>query len=96
MYDNFIPNCVPEYFREKIEREEHEAMLFWERQKHYNANQKKMNEAYDAGLPVLRYGGYDACISCKDADFDTQTAEYDDIGYVICHNPNCPELERHK
>jgi len=71
MYNDFIPNCVPEYFREKFEREEHEAELRWERQEHYNANQKKVHEAYEAGLPVLDYGGYDTCIDCKDADHDT-------------------------
>ncbi len=96
MYNDFIPNCVPEYFREKFEREEHEAVLCWERQAHYNANQKKVHEAYEAGLPVLDYGGYDACMDCKDADHDTQTSEDDDTGRVICHNPNCPGHGKHK
>ncbi len=96
MYNDFIPNCVPEYFREKFEREEHETQLRWERQEHYIANRKKMTEAYEAGLPILDYGGYEACQNCKNADFNTQTAEDDDIGCVICHNPNCPEHEKHK
>lgn len=96
MYNDFIPNCVPEYFREKFEREEQEAALCWERQEHYRENRQKMNKAYEAGLPVLDYGGYDACICCKDADHDTQTSEDDDIGCIICHNPNCPEHGKHK
>ena len=44
-----IPNCVPEYFREQFEKEEHEAQLRWERMEHYKANQKKRKEAYEAG-----------------------------------------------
>ena len=89
MYDYGIPNCVPEYFREKFEREEHEAELQWKRAEHYNANKEKMKKAYEDELPVLPYGGYDACQSCKDADHDTQTNDDDDFGNVICHNPNC-------
>ena len=95
MCNDFIPNCVPEYFREQFEREEHEAELLLERQNHYNANQQKMHEAYKAELPILYYGGYDTCQRCKDADYNTQTSEDDDIGCVICHNPHCPEHEKH-
>lgn len=51
-----IPNCVPEYFREQFEKEEHEAQLRWERMEHYKANQKKRKEAYEAGFPVLDFG----------------------------------------
>lgn len=91
-----IPNCVPEYFREQFEREKHEAELRWEQQKHYNANKKKMDKANEAGLPVLYYGGYDSCQHCEDADHDTQTSEVDDIGYIICHNPDCPEHNKHE
>lgn len=95
MYDDFIPDCVPEYFREKIEKEQHEAELYWERQEYYDENKKNMEEAYEAGLPVLPYCGYDACITCNDADHDTQTYMEDDICYVICHNPDCPEHQKH-
>ena len=92
MYDYGIPNCVPEYFREQFEREEHEAELRWQRQEHYNANKEKMKKAYETGLPVLPYCGYDACQNCRDADHDTQTDDDDDFSNVICHNPDC---ERH-
>ncbi len=94
--DNRIPNCVPEYFREQFEKEEHEAQLYWERMEHYKANQKKRKEAYEAGFPVLNFGGYDACLHCKDADHDTQTSFDDDFDSVICHNPDCPEHKKHK
>lgn len=96
MYGDSIPNCVPEYFREMIERQQHEEELHWERFDHYQANQKKMHEAYEAGLPVLPFGGYEACYKCEDADYDTQRGEDDDFCCVICHNPNCPEHEKHK
>ena len=92
MYDYDIPNCVPEYFREKFEREAHEAELHEKLKEHYIANKGKMKKAYEAGLPVLPYGGYDECRSCKDADYDTQTDDDDDFANIICHNPNC---ERH-
>ncbi len=96
MYNDFIPNCVPEYYRGLLEREEHEAELRWELQEHYNANKRKMDRAYEAGLPILHYGGYDTCLHCKDADHDTRTNEDDDTGYVICHNPDCSEHMKHK
>lgn len=86
-----IPNCVPEYFREQFEREEREAQLNWERMEHYKANQKKLKEAHEAGMPVLDYGGYDACLHCENADHDTQIGFEDDFGCVICHNPDCAE-----
>ena len=89
MYDYGIPNCVPEYFREKFEREAHEAELRWQRAEHYNANKEKLKKAYEAGLPVLSYGGYDECQSCKDADYDTQANDDDDFCNVICQNPDC-------
>lgn len=89
MYDYGIPNCVPEYFREKFEKEEHEAELQWNRLEHYNANKQKMEKACKAELPILPYGGYDECQSCKDADHDTQSSEDDDFSYVICHNSGC-------
>lgn len=91
-----IPNCVPEYYRELFEREEHEAELCWEQQEHYNANKEKMKEAYEADLPILDYGGFDACLHCEDADHDTQTGFEDDFCRVICHNPDCPEHRKHK
>ena len=91
-----IPNCVSEYFREQFEKEEHEAQCHGERMEHYKANQKKRKEAYEAGFPVLDFGGYDACLHCKDADHDTQTSFEDDFDSIICRNPNCPEHKKHR
>ena len=90
-----LPNCVPEYFREQQEKYESECELHFQRLEHYEANQKKMDDAAEKGLPIIPYDGYTACQNCKDADFDTMTWEEDDIGNVICHNPECPEHKRH-
>ncbi len=91
-----IPDCVPEYFREQSEREGREAQLNFERLEHDKANQKKIKKAYEDGLPVLDYGGYDACLHCENADHDTQTGFEDDICCVICHHPDCEEHKKHK
>lgn len=91
-----LPNCVPEYFREQEEKYERECELHLQRLEHYKANKKKIEFAFATGLPILQYDGYEACQNCKDADFDTQTIENDDMGEVICHNPNCHEHRKHK
>lgn len=61
---------------------------------HYRANQDKIEAAREAGLPLLDYGGHEACWSCGAADHDTMTGEDDDICCVICHNPNCPQQQK--
>lgn len=96
MYRDSMPNCVPEYNQEIIERLQHEEELRWERFDHYQSNQKKMDEVHDAGLPVLLFGGYETCCKCGDADYDAQRGEDDDFGCVIYHNPGCPEHKKHK
>lgn len=96
MSRDFIPNCVPEYFREQQEKYERECELYWQKQEHYTANREKMEMAFAAGLPIIPYDGYEACQNCKDADFDTMTCEDDDMGNVICHYPECPEHKKHR
>lgn len=95
-WDMEIPNCVPEYFREQREKYEHGCELKHEMHEHFRANQKKVDEAYEAGFPILDYDGYKACADCKDADHDTQCFEDDDFARVICKNPDCPEHKKHK
>lgn len=95
MFEYEMNNCVPEYFRLQREQYEHECELEYERHKHYKENIKKLEDAEKAGYPVLNYGGYDACYSCKYADYDTERDE-DDIGLVICKNPDCPEHKKHE
>lgn len=51
MYNDNIPNCVPEYFREKFEREEHEAELRWKLTEHYNANKLKLKKHMKMDYP---------------------------------------------
>ena len=96
MFEYELNNCVPEYFRSKFEQYEHECELAHARQEHYDANIKKIEDAEKAGYLVLEYDGYDVCQECTNADFDTCRYEYDDIGLVICKNPNCPEHKKHK
>ena len=94
MFEYELNNCVPEYFRLEREQYEHKCELEYERHKHYEANRKKVEDAEAAGYSLLFYGGYDACQECKNADHDTNRGE-DDIGIVICMNPNCPEHKKH-
>lgn len=96
MFEYEMHNCVPEYFRLQHEQYEHECELALERQEHYKENIKKLEDAEKAGYPVLQYDGYSACQECANADFDTQRFEYDDIGLVICKNPDCPEHKKHQ
>lgn len=91
-----IPNCVPEYFREQEEKYNRECELALEMHEHYKANRKKLEDAEKAGYPILKYDGYNACSGCGYADFDTQCFDFDDIGLVICKNPDCPEHRRHQ
>lgn len=95
MFESEMSNCIPEYFRAVHEQYEHECELALERQEHYKANRKKLEEAEKAGYPILRYDGYDACQECANADFATSRNEFDDIGLVICKNLNCPEHKKH-
>ena len=55
-----------------------------------------MAAAHAAGFPIIPYDGYVAYRNCQYADFDTMTCEEDDMGDVICHNPECPEHGKHK
>ena len=89
--DEPIPNCVPEFYREQQEERDRQYDLAMRRRARYQANRKKLDAAAEAGLPVLSFGGYDACRECPRADDDTQTDDEDDFCCVICHDPSCPE-----
>ena len=96
MFESELHNCMPEYFRLEQEQYEHECELALKRQEHYKANIKKLEDAEKAGYPILEYDGYAACQECKNADFNTCRYEFDDIGLVICKNPDCLEHKKHK
>ena len=85
-----MPDCVPEYYRSRQEDADHRYELQTRRQELYRANRRKLGAAIASGLPVLDYGGYDACRDCPDADHDTMTDSDDDMCRVICRNPECP------
>ncbi len=96
MFEYEMYNCVPEYFRLQQEQYELECKLECQRQEYYNANIKKLEEAEKAGYPILEFDGYEACKKCANADFNTCRDEFDDIGLVICKNPNCSEHQKHQ
>ncbi|WP_304973826.1 hypothetical protein [uncultured Alistipes sp.] len=89
-----LPNCVPEYYRSKQEDADHEREISFQARERFRANREKLEAARAAGLPVLDFGGYDACQSCPNADHDTMTSEDDDFDHVLCRNPACPRLKR--
>ena len=87
--DEPIPGCVPEFYRERQEEQDRRFDLAMQRREAYQANQEKLDAAAEAGLPILDFGGYDACGGCPHADHDTQTGDEDDFCRVICHDPSC-------
>ena len=95
-FNESIPNCVPEYYREQQEKHDHLYDLSMQRRAGYLANQGKLNVAAQSGLPILDYGGYGTCWECPDADHDTMTSDADDFCTVICRNPACPEHQKHQ
>lgn len=96
MFESEMYNCVHEYFRLQREQYEHECELALAFQEHYKASRKKLEEAEKAGYPILEYDGYFAYQKYANADFNTGRNEFDDIGLVICKNPNCPEHKKHE
>lgn len=89
-----MPNCVPEFYRSQQDDADHAWELREQLRESYRENQKKIEAAMDAGLPVLDFGGYPECWNCPMADHDTQTGEDDDICCVICKNPACREHKK--
>ena len=91
-----IPDCVPELIRQRQEEQDRQFDLMMQRRTGYLANQRKIDEALAAGLPILYYGGYYACGKCPQADHDTRTDDKDDLDCVICRYPACPEHANHR
>ena len=87
-----IPNCVPEYYRELEEREQHEYEKACKRAEYYEESKRRLKWAHRLGQPVLLYGGFYKCHSCK-KKFDVQTNEEDDFCALICYDKEC---ELHK
>ena len=89
MFDEFMPDCVPELYRSRQEDADRRYDLWARRQAQYQTNRQKLAEAIASDLPILSFGGYDSCQDCPDADHDTMTADDDDICRVICRDPAC-------
>lgn len=83
-----IPNCVPEYYREQEEREQHEYEKACRRAEYYAESKRRLKWAQVYGDPILDFGGYNECWSCK-KKFDVQTSVEDDFCRVICYNRDC-------
>ena len=90
IFNEPMPDCVPELYRSRQEAVDHRYDLQARRQAQYDANRRKLDDAIASGLPILDYGGYGPCWDCPDADHDTMTDSDDDMCRVICHNPACP------
>lgn len=83
-----IPNCVPEYYREIQEREEHEYEQACKRAEYYEESRRRLKWAKRLGYPVLFYCGHDECHNCK-KKFDLQLDEEDDMCALVCYDKNC-------
>ena len=90
IFNEPMPDCVPELYRSRQEAVDHRYDLQARRQAQYDANRRKLDDAIASGLPILDYGGYGPCWECPDADHDTMTDDDDDMCRVICRNPACP------
>jgi hypothetical protein len=88
-----IPNCVPEFYREQEEREQHEYEKKLKWQEHYEESKRRLDEAHRLGYPVLLFGGYDECWNCK-KKCDIQTSYDDDMGALVCYDKKCKCHER--
>ena len=84
-----MPDCVPEYYREQQEKRDRQYDMAMQRRERYQENQRKLDDAAGAGLPILPFGGYGPCWECPDADHDTATGNDDDFCRVICRDPSC-------
>ena len=62
MFEEAIPDCVPEFYRSRQEDAEHKYELLTCCQERCRANRQKLDEAAAAGLPILSYGGDQALI----------------------------------
>lgn len=90
IFNEPMPDCVPELYRSRQEAVDHRYDLQARRQAQYDANRRKLDDAIASGFLVLDYGGYGPCWECPDADHDTMTDDDDDMCRVICRNPACP------
>ena len=83
-----IPNCVPEYYRELEEKEEHEYEKAHKRYTYYEESKQMLEWAKQMGWPILLFGGYSKCHQCQ-YKFDVQTDAEDDTDTLICLDRGC-------
>lgn len=80
-----IPNCVPEYYRELREREEHEWELEEQRNSFYERNKAYRRQKYIDGCDEIRFYP-DECLNCQYGEEAMPNSEYDDMPTMICSN----------
>ena len=83
-----IPNCVPEYYRELQEREEHEYEKACKQYEYYVESKRRLDEAHRLGHKVMLYGGFYKCHKCE-KKFDLQLDAEDDFCALVCYDKNC-------
>ena len=86
-----LPNCVAEYYREQEEREDYEYEIRMRREIGYEKDNFLLKDAERNGFPVLCFGGYQRCRSCKFRSHELTTWEEDDMSAIICYNKHCKE-----
>lgn len=84
-------NCLPEYYRQKQEREYREYERELRRQSWYDEDREILEDAEAKGLRIMSeaFDCYDACWDCKTRSKSLQIWEDDDIGRFVCMNENC-------
>ncbi len=92
---NGIPNCVPEYYREQREREEHEWELEQERLSWYRKNKEyRLQKRKEGCAEIDCYP--DECNGCKHGEEANPYSEYDDMPTMICSNwKTCPVFKKY-
>ena len=85
--------CVTEYYRSQYEDAAHEAELEQERWERYRVNQKRIDDAADAG--TLVYMAW-SCVGCKDYTAIGMTSPDDDIEHGVCGDPACKTCQYRK
>ena len=96
MYNEHMPDCVPEFYRARQEEADRQYEKQCQQGERYSKNREKLKAVEEAGLPILRYGGYGPCWECETCDHDTQRDADDDFCLVICHNPDCPHHKKQR
>ena len=90
-----IPNCVPDYYLERFEREEHEWELMEERMDWYRKAEEYRESKRKEGCAIFAFPP-DECYSCEHGEEAPPTSSEDDIPGMICPNWRTCKVFRQK